>query len=464
MCGIVARARVTGVFLSSDEVWGIPQTGTWTHLSGINTRPFKHPTLTAEQMMAQKREEFGMLSSALADYSLGTVEQAVAVLKSDSLERSEKVHGVAEWFLSLHQRLKDVKHELRRANMIWLAVATAPVGFCHVRSTMISTLLDDIKSGMTFDAIKRRWAQKMHPLAYQRPQTITEGQIAAGNAVVEKLKSAGALQRRFAKMSDILPQGIIWKPRTQREDTIRGAFDHLIQRSKETGASFLELPQQTMTWVKFRDTVLPEALSLEYYVSGRQTSYYGLVTAVNAEAPPILQWDWLDVLIPTSERIVVAPWDMSAAALESGASEELKFEYQRQRNPVSWYLHTYGSPPQQWSLHSPSWVKVNLICRCPPHWQKPEQFAHHPEMALFALEGARATMDIGGAFFPESLRSEYRDIRHAMEAYANSAIVTDKEEGDANGYAIQSHDKSLDCLLRVRTAAGVWTVRLDRFD
>ncbi len=177
---VVVRARVTGVFLSSEPLWGTPETTsvrgphagtTWTHLFGRPAAPRAgSATKTDFQATAELKEEHDMLARGLAEYARDPVAEALRVLKAeDALDRSEKTVGVAEWLLGLHDRLAGVKGR-QRDNLVWAAVAAAPPGFCHVRSTMISTLLDDLKAGLPFDTVKRRWGEKMHPLRYQRPQ------------------------------------------------------------------------------------------------------------------------------------------------------------------------------------------------------------------------------------------------------------------------------------------------------
>jgi hypothetical protein len=157
--------------------------------------------------MAEKLEDYKMLCHGLADYSRETVEQAVRVLKADAVYRSEKALGIAEWFLKLHEAIKD--NPKAKRNLTWLAAATAPPGFCHVRSTMISTLLDDINSGLAFDDIARRWKDKMHPLQYQRPTAAPkEGAIKQAEEMVAKLGLERSLLRRYATLDDVLAQAV----------------------------------------------------------------------------------------------------------------------------------------------------------------------------------------------------------------------------------------------------------------
>jgi len=431
----VERAKVAGVFLCGDKVWGRPVTGTWTHLSGVPdpTMVFTHPLKTAGQVMAEKREDFVTLKRGLAEFPAEAVEQAVKVLEADALDRGEKTLGVARWLLQLHRAIGWSKGPARD-NLVWRAVATAPPGWCHVRSTMIGTLLDDIVTGLPFDSIKARWAAKMHPLQYQRPTASpSAGAIAQAEKVVAQLDSAGALRRRFARLEDIL--AFLWRPAAEEapakaEKPAGGVFDHL--KGNRAAVKPVELPAAVMTWEKFQRTVLPGAAAVEFLVPSGQVPFYGMVTAADPEAPPILQWDGLEG---------------------------------HQRNPASWYFYHGGSYAANWNLSPGSWCKVNAACLAPPAWQEPEKFKHQGDKVFFVLEGCRDLRhERGGGFFPECLRSEYHGVRSVMEAYVQSATIAGKDEGTANGVALQRNGGDWGLTVRVRSAGGLATYRLDRWD
>lgn len=417
MSAAVRRAKVTGVFLSSDNTWGQPRTGEWTHLSGSPPKVFSHPTKTASQAMAEKSEEYAMLRRGLAEFSRDAIEQAVRVLKADAVDRSEKTLGIAEWLLKLHDI--DAKGT-QKGNLIWRAVATAPPGWCHVRSTMISTLLEDIASGLPFETINRKWSEKMHPLQYQRPTVFKAGNIERAEKIVKEMGLERSLNRRFARLDEVVA---FWKPR-QSEPTAPkagGVFDHLKPR---TVAPAVQLPPTTMTWDKFQRTILPNARQLEFQVqfSG---PFYGLVTAVDADAPPILQWDG------------------------------------EPRNPVSWYFYHNGSLASWWGLSPNTWVPVTAAFVKPSMWHDPTKFKHQGEAIFFALEGAKDHRhEQGGGFFPEILRNELHEVHSVMEAYARNAAIGGRDEGTANGVAFDK-GKPWGCKLRVN---GSDVYHLDRWE
>lgn len=425
----IALAKVTGVFLSSDEVWGQPVTGDWHHMAVVPPADivWRSKIQTADQAMAEKREDFKTLFSALSEYPITAVQQAIKLLKTDSLYRSEKTLGVAEWFLDVHKRVQAVIGNAKR-NVIWSAVATAPAGWCHIKSTMIGTLLDDIMYGFSFDIISKRFALKMHPLQYQRPQALpSQENIAQAEKIVEQLGIAPSLERRFARLDEV---NAIWRPRTAVPDTPsgNGVFGHLRTKDGPQQVNDIETPPVVMTWSKFlASEILADAYEIELYVHPRE-NFTALVTAAHEDAPPILQWDLEDA-----------------------------------RNPVSWYVYPGGSPCHQFNL-SAGWCPVTAVTFLPPAWNGDHHsIVHHGESAIFILKGCKDLECSGNAIFPETLKKELHSIRATIEAYSKTAVLQGLEDASACGVRLQ---KGLDWSADIRVTSDLGRVRyrLDRWD
>lgn len=421
---LVARAKVTGVFLTSEAVWGQPVTGEWHHMAVTPPAPMvfrKTPLRTAFQASAEKREDYGTLCRGLDEFPAAVVSNAVTILSAEALTRSEKFLGVAKWLADLHAA-REGKNGPARDNVVWLAVATAPAGFAHVRSTMIGTLLEDLASGLPFDDVKAKFTAKMHPLQYQRPQAPpSAGNIAQAEKLIAGLRSAGSLERRFARLADVRP---LWTPAPPKTDPpTGGVFGHL--RPKTETPTAVEVPAVTVTWEKFARTALADARLIEVSVPSRG-AFYAFVTATHADAPPILQWDREDA-----------------------------------RNPVSWYTYHGGSPASQWNL-SPGWRRCTAVVPFPNMWQPGHD--HHGAGMLFAIEGARDSRESGVALFPELLRSEYRGIRATIEAFSASTSLSGREEAEVAGLAVR---KGTPSSLRVRvtpSTGGSVVYLIDRWD
>lgn len=287
----IKRANVTGVLLHGSATLGTPVTGEWHHMSVINAPVFRHSLKTPFQAMAEKSEDYQVLQRSLHEFTTETVEQAVRLLKSEALYRSDRVLGVAEWLLKLHKAMQSTTDTKKRNNLVWLAVASAPVGFSHVRSSMIGTLLEDIESGMSFDAVSRRFADKMNPSQYQRAQVApTQGNIDQAEKLVKKLGLENWLQRRYLTIDEI--PAFVWKPKpVEAKPRTGGVFANIAPKGKATGtANGIELPAITMTWDKFQRTVLPTAAKVEIKADNNNR-FAALVTAQHPNSPNILQWD-----------------------------------------------------------------------------------------------------------------------------------------------------------------------------
>lgn len=432
---VASFASVTGVFLSKEATLGRPRdedakTGTtWTHLHATNPAPFRAPVLSAGQRAAELTEDRRLLAEALAAYPPELVAQAARVLRSEALTRSEKGEGVVDWLAACHADLADKKGKARN-NRLWALAAAAPTGYCHVKSSgVVGTLLDDLRDGLEFDAVKRRWAEKLHPLQYQRPQAApSAGSIDRAEKVFAQLDAASALNRRYARLDEV--QRFFWKPTPARAASpAGGTFGHL--RKPAASAPGVEIPEQLVTWVKFRDTVLPAALSVEVYVPSSSASFYALTAAADPESRPILQWDGLEG---------------------------------KPRNPYAWYFYQAERASTSWNLLS-GWHQVTAVFPPPPHWQDPAKFGHQDEQAFFAIAGCREVTPGVLGLFPECLKSEYREVRSVVEAHAGSARIPVDPAADANGLGFsKGSGRGAGHRFRVRDGLGTALYRMDRWD
>ncbi|MFF2551121.1 hypothetical protein ACFVUS_08970 [Nocardia sp. NPDC058058] len=467
----VERAPITSLFRSEGRQWGRAERGGWTHLALTPPEHAVHgptPLQTTRQYIAAKNADAETLRRALGEFPEPVVKQAVALLRTEQLYRSDTILGVATWLLELHRTLdgvrgRDTVAQARRDNLIRLAAATAPAGYAHVKSGMIGTLLTDLAEGLPFDSVRRRFAEKMDPLRYRRPTAApTAAMIARAEQVIGELRAAGSLDRRFAKLADVRPiwhapqhnalfaailaagapaagaaasadaPGRVPEPGIASADAPEsrsgGVFAHLVPAGKRGGAVDLDTDPVVMTWEKFARTVLPTAQRVEYQVREAATSYGAMVTAANPEAPPIIQWDRAD-----------------------------------RRNPVTWYVYVKGSVPARWGLRPGEFREVTAVVPHPANWYGPDRTGRE-QAVLFALAGATDTGYSGGAgFFPEYLRAELHEIRTTLEAHTTGAVVAGRDAAQVCGLILSKGD-SRGHDFRV-TADGIRTrYTIDRWD
>lgn len=422
----VKNARVIGVFLTDKKTLGLPENDGWHHMAVETPKEMIRKNLLKNsfQLESEKSEEYQMLTRAVEKYQISTVETAVNLLRSEALYRSEKILGVAEWFLVV---LNEAKGKKNRRNILWKKAATAPTGYCHISSGMIGTLLDDIEAGLSLESVKRKFAEKMDPLQYQRPQAApTVGNVQQAEKIVEKLGIANSLKRRFARLDEIQT---IWKPRPSKTSSTvsTGVFAGIQTKgTPQKPVNDALAPTVTMTWEKFQRTVLPTAKKIEYLVTGSATSFSALVTAEDPDAPPIIQWD----------------------------SEE-------NRNPFNWYVYRAGSYASHWNL-TKGYCEVTAVTLQPNMWQP--GFEHQGKSAFFILKGCKDTTNMASSLFPEVLKSELYEVRATIEAYSRQHKLSGFEEASACGLRLQGNDMGWNHTFRVTSDLGVASYKLDRWD
>lgn len=408
---VTERSSVTGVFLSDVAQLGTPMNfddfgNKFSHFAcGVVVRG--NAVATCDQQMAAKKEDHKNVCAALFAFRKQTLEAAVSILRSDLLYRSEKVLGAAEWLLEYYN--SGATHR-------WSMIADAPAGFCHPRSSMIGTLLEDLESGMAIETVRARFQEKMDPLKYQRPTAMAPtGAIAAAEKLVAKMGIERSLERRFCRPDEVQA---FWKPKQ-----VAGVFGHLVKQNAMRVT-------QPITWEKFNRDVLPVAQRLELMLTASAMPFCGLLTAVHADAPPIIQWD-----------------DAT------------------RRNPVSWYCYAHGTTPSQFALQA-GYAEVSMLTCKPSTWNLDEDAmrSHHGAGVIFILKNAKDKNIPQLALFPEILRTELHSVRSVIEAHNNSKEVSENSQNSQACGIMFAKGSQNAVTLKVHTAAYAAVYKIDRWD
>ena len=425
----VEKSRVMGVHITDESIWGRPQDG----YDGATMKPWSHMAIevrsdlvgqhsklhTPFQAMAATAHNFETVTNALTEFTKPMLDQAIKLLQAETLARSEKFLAPAQWLRQLHDRPRGRKGE----NLLWRAVAEAPEGFCHPKASVLGPLLDDIQNGVPFADLKKRFDAKLDALKYQRPQAApTAGNVAAAEATVARLGIEPSLRRRFARLDELKT---IWQAQGYQAPAPTGrVFGHLKTKDQIPSVPPVNLPMQTMTWVKFRAQILPLVRRMELLVPGHG-NFIALTGPVHPEAPPILKWDRPD-----------------------------------DRYPIAWYVWPGGSPASSWNLMGGSWHPITAISPLPP-MAVSRPAPHLGEGDVLIIQGAVDNRNGGIALFPECLIEELHGVCATIEAHSRGASLSGRQEASACGYDMRKSNAS--CTLRIFTDS--WSqVHIDRWD
>jgi hypothetical protein len=159
----VNKQRVVGAFRSEKAAWGdkfkgyrdestddVTAASMWEHLS---IKPFTslihQGVRTAHQAEASKLQDYLQVLRFLNGVRISVLHSIRTLTAGDYLPNGEKVRAQVDWLIECHQYVKPVNKEALMAR-----IAVAPDGFCHPSTSMVSTLVDDIEAGKSFEQIK----------------------------------------------------------------------------------------------------------------------------------------------------------------------------------------------------------------------------------------------------------------------------------------------------------------------
>lgn len=429
----IEGGTVEKAFYTEEKKWGIPVTGKWEHFAVVPPEELvwenKYGLKTAYQQEAEKIADFKTMVRALVEYNADHLETAMTIIESDALYRGETVKGPAKWLQNVILQQNATKNPIRRHNLLWKAVATAPAGFARPRGTKVGTLLDDIVSGMDLKDVRARFAAIMDPNVHNRPQSApSASNIKEAEKIVQSMGLASALKRRFATLADVQK---MWAPRTVMQGGTGGVFGHLTPKdAKKAEANLLNLPFKKMTLEKFVKTVVPTADDIEVYLN-RNMPFIALVTAAHPDAQPILQWD-------TPEN----------------------------RNPVSWYVYPNGSQPEQWGARTGVYARVTALTAGPAQWNSSIKLPQHGERLIFILDGVKDSNGekVGLGLFPEYLIGELQPVRKTIEAYSGSGVIEGLRDASACGVTYTKGINSGSLFVRVKSKSAIQNIEIDRWD
>lgn len=423
---LTEKAKVTGPFLSAERVLGTPTTPGWTHLSAtlLKENVYRETaTKNAAQAMAEKREDFKTVMTALSEMQAVHIEDALRILKADAVHRAEKFTAPVEWLLDLAE-YRQASGRDSFTNKVWKAVATAPVGFCHPRTSVIGPMIEGIAAGKSFAVVKAEFEKMIAPKNYMRPKAApTAVNIARAEQLFDRLGLARSLERRFARLEDLQT---IWRPTVSEPaaPSRTGTFGHL-KPKQPAPVSRMRLPSQTMTWDKFRRQVMPEAEKISMTVSANG-NYVALTAPTYADAQPLFKWS----------------------------------------NGVAWYLYLEQEQRRasSWNLAAHSRVEVTAITPLPTMWDADKSMPFIGEGDVLILKDCRDTNNGGLGVFPECLREDLYEVRATIEAHSKSANLTGRLMASACGYDVRKTNGSINITLHV-SVDGVWNdYTIDRWD
>lgn len=217
----------------------------------------------------------------LTTEALTTVADLIA---SNALYRGEEHKAAVEEFRSVHalyhtQIAKDI--------FVWENYTNRAARF---RNTVIGSLVVDLSAGMELEDAVKSFEAKVAPTNYKRPSAlITKRMIEDAVKTLNNLGLEPALARRYAKLSDISVNNVLWVDNSVRGHMRGGLTDLLMSEVKPQTTNLENVEEISID--DFLVKVLPQVSNIDLLVENRHLGNFVSLTAPQGEAPRLFKWD-----------------------------------------------------------------------------------------------------------------------------------------------------------------------------
>ena len=234
------------------------------------------------------RSEFDVLKRALIEIDLTSIDTVIDLVKQGSLYRGEEHIHLLENFRLL--KLGSMGINVNLDLYVWGSsdVSSAVKRF---RNTVIGTLVTDIANGVGLEDAVKMFESKVAPTNYKRPTAlVTPAMIKKAQETIQELGLMSALDRRYAALSDISVNNIIFANRAARSKITENAFDNLLNATPSNLKSLDRVEEISIE--DFISTVVPNVSSIEVMLQNNHAgNLVSLIAPSDPTALPLFKWD-----------------------------------------------------------------------------------------------------------------------------------------------------------------------------
>ena len=241
-------------------------------------------------LLGEPRTRHDTLLRALKEITPESVDTVLELIAQNSIYRGEEKKSLVMAFQAMQQEFGRVKTDTEKDFYVWSQVNGPNKWICGVRNDVIGTLMCDISEGFDIEDCVKSFEQKVAPANYKRPTAlVTQKMIDQAKKTVEELGITSALERRYAAMTDLTPNNILFADRDAKKVLNGSIFDDLSPTAGTKVKSFDKVEEVNIE--KFIEDILPKAESIEVMLENRHSgNLVSLVAPADPTAKQLFKW------------------------------------------------------------------------------------------------------------------------------------------------------------------------------
>lgn len=263
---------------------------TWNHFYAEVATPHM---LTADQIgpfLGQQTTTYQVTKRGLDELSESAITAVSDLINEGILYRGEEHKSAIHRFSTLKALYSVIENEQQKADYIWRTLNPQN----RFRNTVIGTLVTDISDGVPIETAVASFESKVAPANYKRPKALYTK--AMGEAAMQALIDSGkehSIERRFAKISDVPVDQVLWvNPKVRNK--LKGGLADLINSGATVPATVSKKQHliEECSIERFMAIMSTgvEALELEI-TNAHLPNFMSLTAPVHENSGNLFKWD-----------------------------------------------------------------------------------------------------------------------------------------------------------------------------
>lgn len=284
---------VTGVYRTKEVSYGKEKTfelidgnsKQWNHFHGL-VYP-RHRTDNPAADAGELNQTAQVFQRGLDTITGTALIDVIELIQTNSIYRGEEFLAEVLAF----QKLQDLYYGEGPSDLFaWEHLAALG---SRIRNKAIGTLLVDLSDGMELELAVKAFEKKVAPENYKRSKSlITPAMIKAAVAKLQDLGLEQNIQRRFAKLSDVTVNNVLWVDRAIKDQSEGGLLTRALMGSTQVKPVGKDVKALEIDAKTFMDTILPSANTMEVLVKNSMTGNFVSLTApAHENEQKLFKWD-----------------------------------------------------------------------------------------------------------------------------------------------------------------------------
>jgi hypothetical protein len=293
LAALVKASPVCNLFREKEQKLGYITTTERLEDGSIKTWDHFHVDIASQHrsndigtVLGNARTTVEMFQRAVDELKISAIDDVLQLISENALYRGAEFKAS---ILGFKELCKQFEAAPNKNVFLWSVAAGSP--FARFKNTVIGTLISDLSDGMDLDAAVRSFEMKVAPTNYKRPTAlITQGMVKAAMQTINELGLESALNRRFAKISDVSVNNVLWVNGTAAAQMKGGVEDLLMSSIAVKAPNSGEV--ENITLQAFVRDVLPKAGNMEVlFKNNLQKNLVSITAPVDDDVKQLFKWN-----------------------------------------------------------------------------------------------------------------------------------------------------------------------------